>query len=673
MAHGPTETLKLDLDTLDFLKKAGEAKGAIGEIGEAKSLAGLVGHIQHMGVVIGGIGAAFFALKGTMELVFEGENIRAINQQFEVLTKNAKISAHELKEGMVAAAGGMVTEIDLLKAANKAIIDMGGSAANLPKLMEVARKSTAIFGGDLKDNFEALNRAISTGATRPLKAMGLTIKDVDKVNREYAKSIGIAANELNASGKQHALMNAIIEKGKTAFVGIDPTIKEGTFAMKQLEVTMKELVETGVLLFEKTVGPSMRDFLKNMRDWANAAKTNLVAAVGDGAEASAARVTKLEEKMLQLRGKAAELSLQDGPTFWDRWMGITQAERVEGVKSEIAKLNAELEAEKMAAASDKHAEAPHEAPKEDPGSAAAAEADNEKKLENQRKFQADLMQLKFNAHAAEAANAESEEQASNALEMRKMDAAVAANAQAAELMRLGQLNNIDNSAKIEQINSELNDKLKSMDDDLMANKIAALDRYQSRSQSASDGVARGFTAGSKKAQLALKDFGKRGGEVFDSVGKHSSHAFESIGAGTATLGQAMKGMFFNVLADRASAEGNLLLLSGLWPPNPVALGAGAGLLALGGFLRSQAGGGGGPSAPAGGGGGGGVEDGYKAGQLNAVSEGNKPEQPEEFKRRSVAINVQGHYFETDESRRRMMEMVRQETDATDFKYTQVGG
>jgi hypothetical protein len=43
------------------------------------------------------------------------------------------------------------------------------------------------------------------------------------------------------------------------------------------------------------------------------------------------------------------------------------------------------------------------------------------------------------------------------------------------------------------------------------------------------------------------------------------------------------------------------------------------------------------------------------------------------KRKAVTIQIQGSYFETEETRTRLVQMVREASDATDFKILSVGG
>ena len=161
MASEKETKFKLSLDNKEFIESALHSKESIMSLGEAKNLTGLVEGLTKVGVTLGVVGVAAWGIKTAFETVFEGEEIRQINKEFDVLTEKAGIATDSLKEGLVKAAGGLVDDTELLKAANKAIIEMGNSAQRLPEVMELARKSTAVFGGDLAQNFETMNQAIA--------------------------------------------------------------------------------------------------------------------------------------------------------------------------------------------------------------------------------------------------------------------------------------------------------------------------------------------------------------------------------------------------------------------------------------------------------------------------------------------------------------------------------
>ena len=87
-----TQLLKLDLDTKDFIEKLDKAESKLGSLGDPASVSGLVDTIKQMGAVLGVVGAVAVGAKAALDLTLEAESVKAINQQFEVLTRNAGVS-----------------------------------------------------------------------------------------------------------------------------------------------------------------------------------------------------------------------------------------------------------------------------------------------------------------------------------------------------------------------------------------------------------------------------------------------------------------------------------------------------------------------------------------------------------------------------------------------------
>lgn len=254
-------------------------------------------------VVVGAVGA----LKKALDLTFEAESVRAIGSQFDLLSKNAGIAGDALKDGLSAAADGLIDDTDLIKIANQAIISMGASATDLPPVMELARKATSVFGGELADNFEKISQAIATGQTRSLKSLGIII-DSDKAYREFAASIGTTADALSDAGKQQAIMNAVLETGQGAFAGVNVDLKQNTDTFQRLKVTLGQIGETATLAFEKLAGPAVQSFLGGLSAMAADAKQALTAAFGEGKEKAQANVDQLTEALQ--RTKAAIIDLE---------------------------------------------------------------------------------------------------------------------------------------------------------------------------------------------------------------------------------------------------------------------------------------------------------------------------------------------------------------------------
>lgn len=257
---------------------------------------------------------AIYATKKALDVLFEAENVKSINAQFELFTKNAKVGTETLREGLIKAADGLADDTDLLKVANKALIDLGISAAKLPEILGLARQVTASFGGGLIENFEKLSNAIATGQVKTLKQMGLII-DLDKAHKDYAATLGVNVSKLSDTAKQTALLNAVLEKGKTSFNGLDTDANQVQNAFQRLKVTLAQAAETATLAFDKLAGSSVASGLNATNTVLGNISNTLKANLGDGAARANIQIDSLTKGLdslyaAQARGQG-QSSLSD--------------------------------------------------------------------------------------------------------------------------------------------------------------------------------------------------------------------------------------------------------------------------------------------------------------------------------------------------------------------------
>lgn len=651
----------LDLDNKDFLKKAQDSKGAIQGIGDSKNLSGLTSGLMNASRLIGIVGAAALAVKASFETVFAAEEIKAVNQQFDVLAKNAGIAGDVIKEKLVKSTGGLVDDEAAIKAASEQVVKLGANASKLPEVMDLARKATNAFGGDMIEKFDQISSAIATGNMRQLKNLGIII-DQEKAYKDYAASIGKTIGMLSQEEKQRAALEAVLRKGEEAFKGIDGSAKEATLGWQKFTVTLGNLKDAMVLAFDKVMGPTVKNMISNLNFLAEAAENALVATFGEGSEKLKAQLKSAGDDVDKFRTQILEMEETGRDKLDSVWYKQLKINLDEAVQKQI-QLNAELA--KM--------EGPKKEASTTPGATETAPAgDQEKVLEQANKFNADLLKMQQQRLDQELANSTASvdeqgnikyqgeviqqekirllhEQTLNQIRMIK-DNDDLTGAQKKQMIL--EAEKIEHEAKI-QMENEIKDI-----------RQANLDKYVEGATNATQGVTRAFQAGSAQNKAALTDWGATGKLVFNSFKTNATQAFLAMGAGTKTAGEAIKGMMFGVVADTAEAKGQEMILAGIWPPNPPAIAGGAGLIALAGFLRSKAGGSaGGPIGSQGGGGG-------TSAATNAVAQ-DSPE-VKEAPKKAVAINVQGSYFETEQTQRRLVELIRQESDATDFSFRQIG-
>ena len=654
MAEQKKETLLLDLDSAEFIKKMLHARGQLEGLGDADNLSGLIKGLTTATKVIGVVGTAALAAKTAFDWTVEGESIRAINYQFENLTKNAGIATEELKEGLKKAADGLVDDTELLKSANKAIVQMGTSAKKLPDVFELARKATAGFGGNLMENFENINRAIATGQTRFLKSIGLTV-DADKAYKDYAKSIGRAVSTLTEQEKRQATLNAVIEQGQRAYKGIDVDITKTANTWQQLKTTVSEIGEVLILFFEKTAGPTIRNLLEWMSQFAKSFKTNVTAAFGEGTEQINAKIevtkgqiTSLTNMMLEAKaGSVEETSLM---------------KQITAAQERLKKLRAALQETKGEA----------EGLGEKGGTGKGAEDDKEAKERNEKiqaqesAYQKNLLQLRQQRLDAQQNIATNEEQAER-VHYEQMGLIASEYQQKRDEIDLKEQQGIitkqQHDAMIEELEGAHVAKMAQMENDLADKKIAAMERVDQSRANADTKLATGMKAASAKAAKEWSGMGKVGERAFNVLAKRAGDAFIAMGEGSQDAGEAMRGFMLGSIADIAEAEGRMLLASVL--VNPAHGAAGAALLVLAGILRSQAK----SSKSIGGGGEGG---GGAAEPSSATPFEEKPDQAEKLQKKTMTVNFMGDYLETQETQTRLLDLLRQGSDATDFRYNKIG-
>ncbi len=595
-----TTKFKLDLDIKEFAEGASKAQGMISKIGNSENLEGLVSGLSRVTVALAAVGVAAFAFKKALDFTLEAEQLQKVNNQFEMLSASAGVSSKELKDGLDQSAKGLVDTSDLLQTANKFLIEMGASAKKLPEVMEVARKATSVYGGDLKANFEQISQAITTGNTRMLRQLGIVV-DADKAVREYAKANGLAANEISEAGKRQAILNETLALGKKQFAGMDENLDSATNSLRAIKVAFGEIGEVIVLVFDKYIGPYIRKFLNELKFVVNYWK-NFIQGVAGDLQKSSQDAQKASDDMLAKN------------------IVNTQAQ-----------------------------------------------------AENQVKYMQDMSKLRADFLKEEAANLQSLEQLEQNLNAQNELAEQAHQDRVRAIKTQANLDDIQRALLMDQEDARFQEEQLRRERDLSDARVKMLDAYQKNSKDTYDGISRAFQADIVRQKAEITNAGKQGQKAYTALKSAGVGTFDAIGKAMVTNGNVgaavadvLRKAFLGYLGDRAQTAGEVMLLEGIWPPNPAAIAGGGALIALGGALKAMAGGGGSdtPSASAGGGGG------QQGPSSPATAQSfNQQQQREE---RRVSINIAGNYFETDSTRRQLMEIVRAETDATDFTYNKIG-
>lgn len=655
-----TSKFKLDLDNESFTEKAKEALESINKIGESsESMNALIAGFAEAGVALAGIGVAVFALKEAVDAVFDAEKVKQISFEFDHLTEQAGIYSETLKEGLVEASKGWADDTDLMESANKALLKLESGVEKLPDLMDLARKATLVMGGDVISNFDQITSAVSSGNARALRHLGIVI-DQKKAYDTYAKSIRTTADVLSLAGKQQAIMNAALEVSKTKFDDTGEDVKKATNAWLEFKVAISEVKEVIVLAFDKIAGPTVARFFSGMKEMAIDAKNHLKANLGEGAEASAAKIELVKSSIREVKEGIDSLT-KDKKEFIisDDEYQIKKAHLEDLLKTYQDQLEKASESDKKFAAERKAREA------EIGGGEKASSIDPVAQAVKAAEAQKQLGQIDAQVTAEKIHRMDSLEQAQKLYDAKRL--ADAAHVQS-EIDALHVKGVEDTDQRIVALNQLKDLKMKQNDTELQKFQDQALDNYQRHSTGVFDAIGRSFEAMSNKNKKDLSDFKKLGDIATEQFGSHMVGMFKNIGEEGGSATEKMEKAFLSMIGDIASHYGEMMMLASILPPNPAVFAAGAALVALGGYLGSIAGGGasggGGPSS-------GGAEG--ASGALPTSSLPNSQASTQTQQSKSVQIVVQGHMFSNSESQRWLVDQIRSASDATDFTIASVGG
>lgn len=171
----------------------------------------------------------------------------------------------------------------------------------------------------------------------------------------------------------------------------------------------------------------------------------------------------------------------------------------------------------------------------------------------------------------------------------------------------------------------------------------------------------GINSGLQSLQKQYGDFTKIVGNMTTKTHGIMSKSFVEAAKGHGNAMELMKQQFLEMIGTQMIESGVYHMLAGIWPPNPMELGQGAALVAAGSALVGASGGS--PSASAGGASGGDFLS-------SPLTPGQATQQEMQKKQASIIIN--GDFLNSRETANHLQEIIRQNSDITDYSITAQG-
>ena len=203
----------------DAQKFAVQQSGSIGITDRhGQAVTGLGRTLQYLGGQFQGVGQSL-ALGFTVPLVASAAVLTQFDQSASKLqvaeafgrtAKQLNQSSKEIIEALDKAAGGTISDLDLMAAASRAmILGVTHDAGQFVQLMEIARDRARVFGVSTTQAFNDLTLGIGRQSRLILDNLGIIVR-LEDATENYAKSIGKSVNELSLAERQQSFLNAVL-------------------------------------------------------------------------------------------------------------------------------------------------------------------------------------------------------------------------------------------------------------------------------------------------------------------------------------------------------------------------------------------------------------------------------------------------------------------------------
>jgi hypothetical protein len=724
----------ISLDNVDALAKTLDLSKALDSIGDNIGVDNLALKFSKLNVALLVVQKSIEFINKAIAFAVEGENIKAIEDAYKNLAGSMGVSADKMLDGLRQVSKGTIDETDLMQLASKAMVQFGNQSAKIPEVFAVARGAAKLFGGTAEEQFERITQAIARQRTGQLASIGIHI-NAENVMRQYADSIGKAANSLTDAEKRAAILNETLKQGAVNMEAAGQSSKPMQEAYKQMNVAMADLKEgiakmTNALISDK-VAAFFAGKAASIKSW----KDTVISMFGEGTEQVEAKSRKLNEQLIEQTNrlnehlKKAETMSHPSDVRWAEKVTRQLTYTIEQTKQQIEALESRA---KEITKEESDASAPQRAAQ----ARALSAKIRQEKLEEERKlldgvieFEGIKSKLELDALNAKLMSTRTEEEFEAAYHQRMM------------ILEQQHFNNLDKMMKDNSLTQEQKITLglemeKKYNADISSlnlkkdNEYKASLRNREQQETTSFGKMKaGFTAAVEEMRLSVPTFTDtfRGAmttalntatSMFSQFGEAVGEGFVTMGEGSKHAAEKMLLTMLSAIGDIAIAFGSMYLAKAVASAGvdvPAAVG-GAALITLGGVLKGVAGGlsKGLSASPVSGGSVGAAKHNMPTTEASdydkrqkeadrAAERAEKERQREEDRLqkeadrraaqeekdrlmaaremeryqqstgKAVSVHIQGHYFETEQTKTRLMDIIRQASDSQDFNLVSVGG
>ena len=175
------------------------------------------GGLKSLGKTAAVAGAAFFGARaiigGLQQSIQLASKFQGVSRGFDNLAKSAGFSSEAFSK-FQDATDGTIGSIDLMTQANNAmLLGITDSEDQMAEMFDVAQRLAQGLGKDTAFGIESLVTGLGRQSKLMLDNLGIMI-DVDKANKDFAKSLNKSTSELTDQERKQAFVNTAMEEGR---------------------------------------------------------------------------------------------------------------------------------------------------------------------------------------------------------------------------------------------------------------------------------------------------------------------------------------------------------------------------------------------------------------------------------------------------------------------------
>lgn len=208
-----------------------------------------------VGVAIAGVaalGAGFLALGN------RGAPLVGLATSFDHLTASVGVSSQTLLKDLREAANGTVSDFDLIKRANLALVGSTGEfgkafGEKLPQVLAAARAAAKATGQDVDFLFQSLVSGIKRASPRLIDNTGIVLKMSD-ANEQMAEKLGKSVEALTEEEKQIAVLNATVAAGADLINSLGDEMETNSEKLARSQATITNIFDALAVAVQPAFG-----------------------------------------------------------------------------------------------------------------------------------------------------------------------------------------------------------------------------------------------------------------------------------------------------------------------------------------------------------------------------------------------------------------------------------